>query len=112
MATIGRRLLAVTVLFALTSLFAATAALAQEEGEETTTTVAGTETTVGEAPATTSGLRPAVEVLDEEEIAADPQWTYRYLIPTALVLAVLIILVISIRYFSDVVRKRYRAVEE
>ena len=105
----GRRISALLLVVALALLFPATA-LGQEE--ETDTTVAGTETTVGEAPATTSGLRPAVEVLEEEEVAAEPQWTYRYLIPTALVLAVLIVLVISIKYFSDVVRKRYRVVEE
>ncbi|MBW3666003.1 MAG: hypothetical protein KY394_00260 [Actinobacteria bacterium] len=107
----GHRTPALLFLLSLAMLIPAVA-FAQEEGEETTTTIAATETTVAEAPATTTGLRPAVEVLDEEEVAANPQWTYRYLIPTALVLAVLIILVISIRYFSDVVRNRYRVIEE
>lgn len=106
----GHRIPALLLLF-LAMLIPAVAS-AQEEGEETTTTIAATETTAAEAPATTTGLRPAVEVLDEEEVAANPQWTYRYLIPTALVLAVLIILVISIRYFSDVVRNRYRVIDE
>jgi hypothetical protein len=104
----GRRIPALLLLISLL-MARPTVASAQEE---TTTTVVGTETTVGEETATTTGLRPAVEVLDEEEAAEAPQWTYRYLIPTALVLAVLIILVISIRYFSDVVRKRYRVIEE
>lgn len=106
----GHRIPVLLILLSLAMLIPAVA-FAQEEGE-TTTTVAGTETTVGEAPATTTGLRPAVEVLDEEEAPATPDWTYRYLIPTALVLAVLIVLVTSIRYFSDVVRKRYRVIEE
>lgn len=103
----GRRIPALLLLLCLLMVAPAVAS-----AQETTTTVAGTETTVGEETATTTGLRPAVEVLDEEEAAESPQWTYRYLIPTALVLAVLIILVISIRYFSDVVRKRYRVIEE
>jgi hypothetical protein len=57
-------------------------------------------------------LEPAVPIEPEQEAAANPDWTYRYLIPTALVLTVLIVLVTSIKYFSDVVRKRYRVVEE
>jgi hypothetical protein len=34
------------------------------------------------------------------------------MIPTTLALAAVIILLTSIRYFTDVVRKRYRIVEE
>jgi hypothetical protein len=34
------------------------------------------------------------------------------MIPTALVLAALVVLLTSIRYFTNVVRKRYRIVEE
>jgi hypothetical protein len=34
------------------------------------------------------------------------------MIPTALVLAGVIVLITAIRYFTDVVRKRYRIVEE
>lgn len=109
-ASTSRRFFFLLLLASLTWVFAPYA-MAQEEGE-TTTTVAGTETTAGEAPVTTSGLVPALPMEPEDEAAADPDWTYRYLIPTALVLTVLIVLVTSIKYFSDVVRKRYRAVEE
>lgn len=109
MAGISSRIGVALALLILTWSFAPLA-MAQEEG--TTTTLAGTETTLAETPATTSGLEPAVPVQPEEEAAATPDWTYRYLIPTALVLTVLIVLVTSIRYFSDVVRKRYRVIEE
>lgn len=108
MTNVGRRIPVLLLLFVF-FVTVPTVAMAQEE---TTTTVATTDTTAGESPATTTDLRPAIPVVDEEVAAAEPQWTYRYLIPTALVLAVLIILVISVRYFSDVVRKRYRVVEE
>ncbi len=82
-----------------------TATLAAEEGEdgaadETTTTIAD------------SGLTPAVEVDAGDEAPAQADWTYRYLIPTGLALAALIILVTSVKYFTDVVRKRYRIIEE
>lgn len=71
-------------------------------------TSGGTATTVAEE----SGLTPAVPVpeIPAEEIV--PDWTYRYLIPTGLALAAVIILLTSIQYFTRVVRKRYRIVEE
>ena len=80
------------------------AALGAEEGDEgaaddTTTTVA-------------SGLTPAVEMGGSEQAPADVDWTYRYLIPTGLALAAIIVLVTAVKYFTDVVRKRYRIVEE
>ncbi|MCZ6457319.1 MAG: hypothetical protein O6650_08735, partial [Actinobacteria bacterium] len=77
-------------------------AVAQDE-EETTEP-----TTISES----SGLEPAVPISDEEPLEAVPDWTYRYMIPTTLALAAVIILLTSIRYFTDVVRKRYRIVEE
>lgn len=57
-------------------------------------------------------LEPAVpiEVAPETETLLD--WTYRYLIPTALLLGVVVIVLTSVRYFTNVVRKRYRIVEE
>ena len=80
-------------------------ALGAEEGDEgaaddtTTTTVA-------------SGLTPAVEMGGSEQVPADVDWTYRYLVPTGLALAAIIVLVTAVKYFTDVVRKRYRIVEE
>lgn len=79
--------------------------LAAEEGgdgsggtEVTTTTLA-------------SGLTPAVEMNEVEGVPAQEDWTYRYMVPTALALAVVIVLVTAIKYFTDVVRKRYRIVD-
>ena len=74
--------------------------------QETTTTVATEETVV------TSDVEPAVPVTTAD--AAEPQldWTYRYLIPTGIVLAVLVVVVTTIQYFTSVVRKRYRIVKE
>jgi hypothetical protein len=38
-------------------------------------------------------------------------WTYRYLIPTLIALAVLVVIATTIQYFLQVVRKRYKVVE-
>lgn len=59
-----------------------------------------------------SGLEPAVPIPDEGATEAVPDWTYRYLIPTGLALTVVVVLITSIQYFTNVVRKRYRIVEE
>ena len=82
------------------------AALAAEEGgegegggEETTST-------------TESGLSPAVPLEDEEAAPAEVDWTYRYMIPTGLIIAAVIILVTSVKYFTDVVRRRYRILDQ
>ena len=93
-------LLAIGVLFVMLTL----PALAQEEeggGDSPTTTVAES-----------SGLEPAVPMNDEEPAPPIPDWTYRYLIPTTVVLGLVVILITSIQYFTSVVRKRYRIVEE
>jgi len=64
----------------------------------------------GDAAATVES--PAVEVAEDapEESIAD--WTYRYMIPLTLVLAAAVMVGMSIRYFTKVVRRRYRIVEE
>lgn len=59
-----------------------------------------------------SGLHPAVEIEGDEVAAEQADWTYRYMIPTALALAVVIVLLTAVKYFTDVVRKRYRIVKE
>lgn len=81
-------------------------ALGAEEGDEGAADDSTTTTTVA------SGLTPAVEMEGGEQVPADVDWTYRYLIPTGLALAGIIILVTAVKYFTDVVRKRYRIVEE
>jgi len=67
-----------------------------------------------EATTTTidSGLSPAVPVVVEEAEPELADWTYRYIVPTGLALAAIIVLVTAIKYFTDVVRKRYRIVDE
>ena len=90
--------LGVAALFVLIAL----PVFAQDDGEPTEPT------TISES----SGLQPAVTIPHEVPSEAVPDWTYRYMIPTTLALAAVIILLISIRYFTNVVRKRYRIVEE
>jgi hypothetical protein len=79
-------------------------ALAQDETptDQPTTTVASD----------TSGPGPAVPVTTPNPAPAKADWTYRYMIPTAIVLALLIILFTTVQYFTSVVRKRYRVVDE
>lgn len=65
------------------------------------------------APTTPSEeLEPAVEVTIPAEEEAQLDWTYRFMIPTAIALGVVVIVVTSAQYFTQVVRKRYRIVEE
>ena len=78
---------------------------AEDEGDEGATT----QTSV--APVD-SGLSPAVVIEDPEEAAALQDWTYRYMVPAGLVIAAVIVLMVSIKYFTDVVRRRYRIAEE
>lgn len=96
----GRTFLVLAVLGAIFVL-AAAPAFAQEEDAETTDAVVTGE--VGD---------PAVVVPDDSSIEPVADWTYRYLIPSTLALAAIIILGTSIRYFTNVVRQRYRTVEE
>ncbi len=62
----------------------------------------------------TSGgdVTPAVVLEESPDQEALADWTYRYVIPTGLALAAVVILLTSIRYFTNVVRERYRVVEE
>ena len=106
-----RRLARTSTLLAVVALLVAGLAvtgLAAEEGAEEGVEGSTTTTTV----ATDSGLEPAVDLSEEPTEPPQPDWTYRYMIPTALVLAAVIVLVTAIRYFTDVVRKRYRIIEE
>ena len=100
------RIAALVVLLAAHAAFMITPALATEGTEEETST------TVSEEPAPTSGIEPAVPVTTPESTEALPDWTYRYMIPTGIVLAVVVIVMTTIQYFTRVVRKRYRVVKE
>jgi len=57
------------------------------------------------------GQEPAVTVTTAPPSVANPDWTYRFLVPTGIALAILTVLVTTVRYFTNVVRKRYRVVE-
>ncbi|CAN5234020.1 hypothetical protein BH18ACT5_BH18ACT5_08060 [soil metagenome] len=83
------------------ALFVATLAL---PGLATTTTVVGETTTTGEA------IVPAVSTEVTEPLEAQPDWTYRFFIPTLLVIAAVVVIFTVVRYFTNVVRKRYRVV--
>jgi hypothetical protein len=76
----------------------------------TTTTEAGTETGTTEATTPAVTIEPAVPVDTTPVPETNPDWTYRFFIPTLLVLAVLVVIVTVIQYFTRVVRNRYRIV--
>lgn len=103
MTRFGRILVALLTLAMLVVLLTLPA-IGQDEGTDPAPT---SEETV--AP---SGLEPAVPIPAEVPTETIPDWTYRYMIPSTLVLAAAIILFTSIRYFTNVVRKRYRTVQE
>ncbi len=104
----ARRLVAVALgisVVALLSLpLAATTTSEAGTGEAGT----GTGTTEATAPAVT--IEPAVPVDTTPVPETNPDWTYRFFIPTLLVLAALVVIVTVIQYFTRVVRNRYRIV--
>lgn len=104
MSRMGRNSLLVLIAGVLIAGFSLVAVAAEEGGEEG-----------GDADTTTttidSGLSPAVSVDGEPAAEAQSEWTYRYIIPTGLALAAVIVLITAIKYFTDVVRKRYRSIE-
>ena len=99
-----RRTAAFLLIFS--ALFAiAASALATEGSGETSTTVA-------EEPAPTVDFEPAVPITTADTTEPLPDWTYRYMVPTAIALAVLVVVITCVQYFTRVVRRRYRIVEE
>jgi hypothetical protein len=109
MKVVTRMLATAALLIALFTLMIALPALAQEDGETPTET---TQPAEGSQPLPEVTVQPAVPVTDAAADEAQLDWTYRYMIPTALVLGVLVIVVTAGQYFVSVVRKRYRIVEE
>jgi hypothetical protein len=107
MSRTGRNSLLI-MLIALMASFSLSVLAATEGGE------GGEEEGATDSTTTTivSGLTPAVELSGDEPATAETDWTYRYMVPTALALAAVVILFTAIKYFTDVVRKRYRIVEE
>lgn len=103
----ARRSLAVLV-SAIVVLFLALPSFAAEEGAPVDTV---TETTVAEEQSGVVDVAPAVTVPPAAEDDSTADWTYRYLIPTLLALAVVVVVATTIQYFVRVVRNRYKVVE-
>jgi len=55
---------------------------------------------------------PALVIEDPPEQIEDIDWTYRYLIPTTVAIATLVVLGNIIQYFRQVTRKRYKVIEK
>ena len=68
-------------------------------------------TTIVEEGAPTVIPEPAVRVGPEAPAAAEQAWTFRYLIPTSLVIALLVVVGSIVAYFLRVVRTRYRLIQ-
>lgn len=95
-------------LVALVLLFIALPSLAVDEPTGDTTT----ETTI--TPETETDAEVAPPAVTVPPTAADeetPDWTYRYLVPTLIALAVLVVVITTVQYFVRVVRSRYKVVE-
>ena len=54
---------------------------------------------------------PAIIITENEGIPEEPAWTYRYLIPTSIAIATIVVFGNIVQYFRKVVRKRYKVVE-
>jgi hypothetical protein len=54
---------------------------------------------------------PAVRVVPEAPAEVEAPWTFRYLIPTSLVIALLVVVGSIVAYFVKVVRTRYRLIQ-
>lgn len=72
--------------------------------------LATTTTVVGETTTTAVAIVPAVSTEVTEPPETQPDWTYRFFIPTLLVIAAVVVIFTVVRYFTNVVRKRYRVV--
>ncbi|HEU4895510.1 MAG TPA: hypothetical protein VFT85_06710 [Acidimicrobiia bacterium] len=106
MTRLGRNSLLLFVVGLLVAGFSLIAVAAEEGGDEEGGGTDSSTTTIN------SGLSPAVPIVEEEAAPELDDWTYRYIVPTGLALAAIIVLVTAIKYFTDVVRKRYRIVDE
>ena len=106
----ARRLLAVALVTFVVALVSLPLGATTTTGAGTTTTGAGTETGTTEATTPAVTIEPAVPVDTTPSPVTNPDWTYRFFIPTLLVLTVLVVIVTVIQYFTRVVRNRYRIV--
>ena len=55
---------------------------------------------------------PAIVIEEEVEVQEDPQWTYKFLIPTSVAIATLVILGNIVQYFRQVTKKRYKVIKK
>ena len=55
---------------------------------------------------------PAIVIEEPPEQIEDVAWTYRFLIPTTVAIATLVVLGNIIQYFRQVTRKRYKVIEK
>lgn len=104
MSMLIRRFLFLAVLGLVVALAIGPAVLAQEDvpEAETTQTDGGV---VAEVP------EPAVEITPGAPDEEEAPWTFRYLVPTSMVLALLVVVGSIVAYFLRVVRTRYRIVQ-
>jgi hypothetical protein len=87
------------IAFCFAVLIIAPAALAQEEPP------------AEEPAAVVDAPEPAVRVVPETPSEPEAPWTFRYLIPTSLVVALLVVVGSIVAYFVKVVRTRYRLIQ-
>ena len=55
---------------------------------------------------------PAIVIEEEVEVQEDPQWTYKFLIPTRVAIATLVIIGNIVQYFRQVTKKRYKVIKK
>lgn len=108
--TTPRRFIFLMLVFALTAAVALPA-LGVDEPDTTDTTTTETTAAGEEQGAGANVPPPAVTVPPPSAEEETPDWTYRYLIPTLIALAVIVVVVTTIQYFLRVVRNRYKVVE-
>ena len=55
---------------------------------------------------------PAIVIEEEVEVPEEPQWTYKFLIPTSVAIATLVIIGNIVQYFRQVTKKRYKVIKK
>lgn len=105
----------IVVLLALGLLTLAVPALGQTTPAGTTPAETTETTAAGSSPATEAATvvdyEPAVVAETPAPEEAVQPWTVRFLIPTLLALVTIVLFATAVRYFTNVVRTRYRVVE-
>jgi hypothetical protein len=95
----------VLIAIGLLVLILAPAGFAQEEAPTDSPATADEDGAVIDIP------EPAVEIVPEAPVEVEQAWTFRYLIPTSLVIALLVVVGSIVAYFLKVVRTRYRLIQ-